>query len=172
MKSEYLCISVHITVYTLIELTFQKRKFRHQLYQVVCCFCRVRSCGEYAGSLLGVWRSRGFQSEVVMLEILSWVDIIEICCYRHWLPWNLIDVLGMVVLVFFCFLVSFGWLSSFCSKMLQSLTFTQFGQGPQPIATDLLINMQDGFWLKYYSLSVTWPHSTWQGRKWILQTWA
>ena len=36
--------------------------------------------------------------------------------------------------------------------MLQSLTFTQFGQGPQPIATDLLINMQDGFLLKYYVL--------------------
>ena len=75
------CISdidvyIYYTVYTLIELAFQKRKFRHQLYQVVCCFCRVRSCGEYAGSLLGVWRSRGFQSEVVVLEILSWVAII------------------------------------------------------------------------------------------------
>ena len=69
-------IYIYYTVYTLIELAFQKRKFRHQLYQVVCCFCRVRSCGEYAGSLLGVWRSRGFQSEVVVLEILSWVAII------------------------------------------------------------------------------------------------
>ena len=87
-----------IFMYTLIELAFQKRKFRH------CCFCHAESCGEYAGSLLGVWRSRGFQSEVLVLEILSWLDIVEICCYCHWLPWVLIDVTRYGCACVVCFL--------------------------------------------------------------------